>query len=83
MLAIAYKSKQSSLTSNSIPIVPLIENGLEALTMQEVKPMLVASAKDYLSGKTTQMPMPTFLNIGSSQIGRSISIGSKSIRYEA
>jgi hypothetical protein len=36
------------LTGNPIPIVSLIENSLEALTKQGAKPMLGASARDYI-----------------------------------
>jgi hypothetical protein len=76
------KAKQSTLTGKPIPVVPLIEIGLEALTKLGVKPELGASAKEYMDGKTTQMPMSTVLNVGSSRVCRRIGFGSKSIRYE-
>jgi hypothetical protein len=77
------KAKTSTLTGKPIPVVPLIEVGLEALTKLGVKPELGTAAKDYRDGKTTQMPMSAVLNVGSSRISRRIGFGKKSIRYEA
>ena len=77
------KAKTSTLTGKPIPLVPLIEVGLEALTKLGVKPELGTAAKDYRDGKTTQMPMSAVLNVGSSRISRRIGFGKKSIRYEA
>jgi hypothetical protein len=76
------KAKPSTLTGKPIPVVPLIEVGLEALTKLGVKPELGTAAKDYRDGRTTQMPMSTVLNVGSSRISRRIGFGKKSIRYE-
>ncbi len=76
------KAKQSTLTGKPVPVVPLIEIGLEALTKLGVNPELGASAKDYRDGKTTQMPMSTVVNVGSSRVTRRIGFGNKSIRYE-
>ena len=77
------KAKTSTLTGKPIPVVPLIEVGLEALTKLGVKPGLGTAAQDYRDGKTTQMPMSAVLNVGSSRISRRIGFGKKSIRYEA
>jgi hypothetical protein len=77
------KAKTSTLTGKPIPLVPLIEVGLEALTKLGVKPELGTAAQDYRDGKTTQMPMSAVLNVGSSRISRRIGFGKKSIRYEA
>jgi len=77
------KAKTSTLTGKPIPVVPLIEVGLEALTKLGVKPELGTAAQDYRDGKTTQMPMSAVLNVGSSRISRRIGFGKKSIRYEA
>ena len=77
------KAKTSTLTGKPIPVVPLIEVGLEALTKLGVKPELGTAAKDYRDGKTTQMPMSAVLNVGSLRISRRIGFGKKSIRYEA
>lgn len=76
------KAKPSTLTGKPIPVVPLIEVGLEALTKLGVKPELGTAAQDYRDGRTTQMPMSTVLNVGSSRISRRIGFGKKSIRYE-
>ena len=76
------KAKQSTLTGKSVPVVPLIEIGLEALTKLGVNPQLGTAAQEYMDGKTTQMPMAAVLNVGSSRVSRRIGFGSKSIRYE-
>jgi hypothetical protein len=35
-----------------------------------------------MDGKTTQMPMSTVLNVGSSRVSRRIGFDGKSVRYE-
>jgi hypothetical protein len=77
------KAKLSSLTGNPVPVVPLIEIGLAALTKLGAQPELGSAAKDYMDGKTTQMPMAVVLNVGNSRVSRRIGFGAKSIRYEA
>jgi hypothetical protein len=76
------KAKKSTLTDKPVPVVPLIEIGIDVLTKLGVKPELGTSAKEYRDGKTTQMPMAAVLNVGSSRVSRRIGFGSKSIRYE-
>jgi hypothetical protein len=76
------KARPSTLTGKPIPVVPLIEIGLEALTKLGVKPDLGTAAKEYRDGKTTQIPMSTVLNVGKSRVCRRIGFGSKSIRFE-
>lgn len=76
------KARPSTLTGKPIPVVPLIEIGLEALTKLGVKPDLGTAAKEYRDGKTTQIPMSTVLNVGKSRVCRQIGFGSKSIRFE-
>lgn len=76
------KAKKSTLTGKPVPMVPLIEIGLDVLTKLGVKPELGTSAKEYMDGKTTQMPMAAVLNVGNSRVSRKIGFGSKSIRYE-
>jgi hypothetical protein len=77
------KAKPSTLTGKPVPVVPLIEIGLAALTKLGARPELGSAAKEYLDGKTTQMPMATVLNVGNSRVSRRIGFGAKSIRYEA
>jgi hypothetical protein len=77
------KAKPSTLTGKPIPVVSLVEIGLEALTKLGAKPELGDFAKEYRDGKTTQIPMSTVLNVGKSRVCRRIGFGSKSIRYQA
>jgi hypothetical protein len=73
------KAKTSTLTGKPIPVVPLIEVGLEALTKLGVKPELGTAAKDYRDGKTTQMPMSAVLNVGSSRIWYGLRLSSSGV----
>jgi len=77
------KAKPSTLTGNPVPVMPLIEIGLETLTKLGAKPELGTSAKEYMTGQTTQMPMAAVLNVGKSRVTRRIGFGNKSIRYES
>ena len=77
------KAKKSSLTGKPIPVIPLIEIGIDTLNKLGVKPQLGLAAKDYQDGKTTQVPVSAVLNIGSSRVCRRIGFGNKLIRYES
>ena len=76
------KARKSSLSGNSIPVIPLVEIGLQALSKLGVKADVGSSARDYRDGKTTQMPMATVVSVGKARISRKIGFGSKAIRYE-
>jgi len=76
------KAKKSSITGNPIPVVPLVQLGLEALSKMGVEADVGASAKEYMSGKSTQMPMAPVVNIGKARVARKIGFGGKQIRYE-
>ena len=76
------KARKSSLSGNSIPVVSLIEIGLQALSKLGVKADVGSSARDYRDGKTTQMPMATVVSVGKARISRKIGFGRKAIRYE-
>jgi len=76
------KAKKSSLTGNPIPVVPLIQVGLEALSKMGIDADIGTSAKDYRSGKSTQLPVVSVVNVGKSRITRKIGFAGKQIRYE-
>jgi hypothetical protein len=76
------KAKKSSITGNFIPVVPLVQVGIEALSKMGVEADVGASAKEYMTGKATQLPMAPVVNIGKSRIARKIGFGGKQIRYE-
>lgn len=76
------KAKKSSITGNAIPVLSLVQLGLEALAEMGVEVDLGMSAKDYMSGKSTQMPVAPVIHIGKARIARKIGFGGKQIRYE-
>ena len=76
------RAKKSSLTGNPVPKVSLMEIGLQALKKLGVKADLGRSARAYMDGKTTQMPMATVLNVGKARISRRIGFRNNTIRYE-
>jgi len=77
------KAKPSSLTGQPVPVLPLLDIGLAALTQLGVKPELGQSEQSYLDRQSTQMPMVNVLNVGKSRVTRRIGFGTKSIRYES
>lgn len=76
------KAKKSSITGNPIPVVPLVQIGLEALTKMGVDADVGSSAREYMTGKSTQLPVAAVVNVGKARIARKIGFGGKQIRYE-
>ena len=76
------KARKSSLTGNPVPVVSLMEIGLYALAKFGVTADIGSSAKAYMEGKTTQMPMATVINVGKSRVSRKIGVGKQFLRYE-
>lgn len=76
------KAKKSSITGNLIPVVPLVQVGLEALSKMGVDADLGRSAKNYMEGKSTQMPVADVVNVGKARVTRKIGFGGKQLRYE-
>ena len=76
------KARNSSLTGNPVPVISLMQIGIQALAKLGVAADVGSSAKEYMEGKTTQMPMAAVVNIGKARVSRKIGFGSKSIRYE-
>ena len=76
------RARPSSLTGKPIPVVPLVEVGMLALSKLGVKARLGKSAKAYAEGRTTQMPVATVLSVGKSRVRRRIGFGGRTIRYE-
>lgn len=76
------KAKPSSLTGNPIPVAPVTEICVTALSKLGVKTEMSSADKAYMDGKTTQMPMAEVVKIKSSRVCRRIGFGSKIVRYE-
>lgn len=76
------KARRSGITGNPVPVVSLVDIGLMALGKLGVTADIGKSAKEYMEGKTTQMPMAPVVNVGGSRVSRKIGFGNKSLRYE-
>lgn len=76
------KARKSSLTGKPIPVIPIMSVGLEALSKMGIKADLGSSARAYMAGKTTQMPMASVVSVGKARVARKIGFGGKQIRYE-
>jgi hypothetical protein len=76
------KAKKSSITGNPIPVVPLVQVGLEALSKMGIDAGLGNSAKEYMEGKSTQMPVAAVVNVGKARVSRKIGFGGKHLRFE-
>lgn len=76
------KTKDSGIPGRPIPVMSLIEIGLQAMAKLGVDADLGRSAKAYMAGKTTQMPMATVLNVGNARVTRKLSVGMQEVRYE-
>ena len=77
------KAKPSTLTGQPVPVLPLLDIGLAALTQLGVQPEMGRVERSYLERRTTQIPMANVLNVGKSRVKRRIGFGDKSIRYES
>lgn len=76
------KAKTSSLTGKPIPVLCLVEIGIQALAKLGIQAELGKSAKAYMEGKTTQMPMATVLDVGGVRVSRKIGVGKQYVRYQ-
>lgn len=76
------KARRSGLTGNPIPVLSVIEIGLQTMEKLGIKAELGASAKAYAAGISTQMPMASVVNVGKARVSRKIGFGAKTVRYE-
>ena len=76
------KARQSSLTGKPVPVISLVEVGLQGLAKLGVKADVGRSAREYREGKTSQMPMAAVISIGKARVSRQLGFGNKIIRYE-
>lgn len=76
------KARRSSLTGQPVPVIPLVQIGLEALSKMGVNADVGTSAKDYMEGKSTQLPVAPVVNVGKARVVRKIGFGGKQVRYE-
>ena len=76
------KARASSISGKPVPIISLVEMGLQALEKLGVKADVGSSARAYRDGATTQMPMAVVVSVGKARISRRLGFGSKIIRYK-
>jgi hypothetical protein len=76
------KARQSSLTGKPVPVISLVEVGLQALSKLGVKADVGRAAREYREGKTTQLPMAAVVSIGKARVSRRLGFGNKIVRYE-
>lgn len=76
------RARASSVTGKPVPVLSLIEIGLQALSKLGVSANLGNAAKEYMAGKTTQIPIATVINTGKARITRKIGFGKQRVRYE-
>lgn len=76
------KARKSSLTGNPVPVVPLMEVGLSALSKLGVDVQMSTAARAYSEGRSKQIPMCDAVNVGRSRVTRKIRFGGKIVRYE-
>lgn len=76
------RARASSVTGKPVPALTLIEIGLQALSKLGVSADLGRSAREYMAGKTTQIPVATVINTGRARITRKIGFGKQQVRYE-
>lgn len=76
------KARPSTLSGRPVPRVSLAEIAQEALMRMGVQVELGRAAKEYMEGRTTQIPAWTTFNTGGRRITRKIGIGANKVRYE-
>lgn len=70
------------MSGKPVPVVSLVEVGLQALEKLGVKADVASSARAYRDGATTQMPMAAVVSVGKARVSRRVGFGNKTIRYE-
>lgn len=76
------RARKSSLSGKPVPVISLVEVGLQALRKLGVKADVGSSARAYRDGTTTQMPMATVVSVGKARVSRRIGFSNQTIRYE-
>jgi len=76
------KARESSISGKPVPVISLLEVGLQALEKLGVKADVGSSARAYRDGTTTQVPMAAVVSVGKARVSRRLGFGNKTIRYE-
>lgn len=76
------KARPSVLTGNPVPCASLMDIALEVMARLGVEADVGKAMRDLRDGRSTQVPMATVIDTGSSRIRRRIAIGKRSVLYE-
>ena len=76
------KARSSTLSGKPVPRVTLAELAQEALQKLDVPARLGRAQREYMEGRTTQIPVNTTFDTGCRRISRKITVGISTVRYE-
>ncbi len=76
------KARKSSITGNPVPVEPLVDIGITALSKLGIDARPNSGTVDYTAGRTTQMPMAEALSVGKARVCRKIGFGGKTLRLD-
>lgn len=76
------KARPSSVTGNPVPVEPLETVAHKALAALGVDVQLGSNARDYVRGRTQDVPMTVAVDVGSSRVSRRIEFGGREVKLE-
>ena len=76
------KTRESSISGKPVPVISLVEVGLQALEKLAVKADVGSSARAYRDGTSTQVPMAAVVSVGKARVSRHLGFGNKTLSYE-
>jgi len=76
------KARPSVLTGNPVPCASLMDIAIEVMARLGVEVDVGKAIRDLRDGRSTQVPMATVIDTGSSRIRRRIAIGKRVVLYE-
>lgn len=76
------KARLSTISDSTVPVISLLEIGLEVMSKIGVSARLGNDMIALNNQTSTQIPMKPIINIGNSNVKRRIYLGKRSISYE-
>ena len=81
-LGIYVRAKPSSLTGNPIPVLTIMDIGLEVMRKLGVKADYGKAYRELSDGLTTQLPVRAVISVGKSRVRRVIGFGNRKVYFE-
>lgn len=81
-LGIYVRARRSTLSGKPVPVLTIMQLGLEAMRKLGVKADYGKPYRDLSDGLTTQVPMLPIISVGKSRVRRVIGFGARKINYE-